>query len=252
MTISFMLLFGSLLLPFVVGPILIHRRPGINARQSYVPVSEEAARQRFPANSFRAIAQLEQLGFSLLAHMVTGDELSRANLMLSLLVNRDSKIMVTVSRALIAGAAIKRNVEFVVFRTEFADGTEIVTTNWAMVGLFHEVPRRRRLIVPQLGDIWRLHYIHSYYVGERHDSVAVLPAAGEEVAHFQKIHERTVTEQESAGYFYFDEPNGRYRFTWMTAISFAWRTLWPVRPILMSQRRYRGRLIAKAAGITNL
>jgi hypothetical protein len=252
MTISLVLLLLSFVLPFVVGPILIHRRPGINARQGYVLVSEEAARQRFPTNSFRAIAQLEQLGFSLAAHMVTGDELSRANLMISLLVNRDSKIMVTVNRAFITKGPIKRSVDFVVLRTEFEDGTEIVTTNTAIVGLFREVPRRRRLIVPQLGDVYRLHYIHSYYVAERNDRLAVLPAAGEEVAHFQKIHERSVTEQESAGYFYFDEPSGRYRFTWLTAISFAWRAVWPVRPMLMSHKRYRGRLIAKTTGITNL
>jgi len=56
----------------------------------------------------------------------------------------------------------------------------------------------------------------------------------------------------SAGYFYFDEKTKRYRYTWMSAIIFTWRLLWPVKPILMFRKRYRGRLIAKAAGISNL
>lgn len=252
MQISLILLLLSLVLPFVVGPILVHRRPGIKARQNILQVTEEAARLHFPANSFRCVAQLEQMGFSLVAHMITGDDLSRASGMVSLLVHRESKILVTVSYLFMRKGPVKRSVEYVSFATEFADGKEIVTSNSPMVSLYRDIPRRRRLVVPQLADVSRLHFIHCYYVAERTDSVPVLPPPGEEIAHLHKLHERAVSEQASAGYFHFDEATARYRFTWLTSIMFTWRVIWPVRPIVKSHKRHRGRLIAKAAGISNL
>ena len=252
MAISLILLLASLVLPFVVGPILLRRRPGIKADREFVRVTEVAARQHFPANSFRAIAQLEAIGFSLVAHLVSGDEITRLNSMISLLVNRESKTLATVTRVIVTRHAVSRTFEGVSFLTEFADGTEIVTNNSPIVRVLRNLPKRLRLDVPQLRDLWRLHYIHSHYVGKRKDSVAVLPAPGAEISHFHKIHDRLMAEQLAAGYFQFDEQTRRYRHSWRGAIIFAWRVLWPVKPILMSRRRYHGRLIAKAAGISNL
>jgi hypothetical protein len=257
MSTSLILLFLGLVLPFVLGPILVHRLPGIKAHPSLVEISEEAARRRFPPNSFRTIAQLEQLGFSLVAHLMAGDQITRMNAMVSILVNRESKTMVALNRVFTNKAVLNTTVESISFSTEFADGTEIMTSNTPIVTIFRDVPRVRRLNIPQLRDVWRLYSIHSYYVANRYvanrkDGLAVLPAPGEEISNYEKSYERELAEQMSLGYLRLDQETDRYRFNWLSSIVFTWRMLWPVKPLLLSHKKYRGRLIAKAAGISNL
>lgn len=252
MSTSLILLLLGLVLPFVLGPILVHRLPGIKAHPSLVQISEEAARRQFPPNSFRTIAQLEQLGFSLVVHLMAGDQITRVNAMISLLINRDSKTTVAINRIFTNKAVLNKTVESVSFSTEFADGTEIVTGNSPIVTIFRDVPRRRRLNIPQLTDVCRLHYIHSYYVAQRQNGAGVLPAPGEEISHYEKSYERELAEQMSLGYLCLDQETDRYRFNWLSSIVFTWRMLWPVKPLLLLHKKYRGRLIARAAGISNL
>jgi hypothetical protein len=250
--VSLILLAASFVLPFVIGPILTFRRPGIKGDGAFVQVSEEAARLRFPAKSFQSVAQLEQIGFSLVAHLVSGDEITRVHSMITLMSNRDSKTIAQIARAFTTKHVVNKTVECIAFVSEFADGTEIVTNNNPMVGIFRKIPTRRLLNLPQIDDVWRLHHIHSHYVSERADVPLVFPAPGKEIEYYQQAYKKVFNEQTSAGYLYFDEDTQRYRYTLMSAIIFTWRLLWPVKPILIARKRYRARLIAKAAGVANL
>ena len=252
MTICLALLIFALVFPYVAGPVLIRHRAGVRAQQPYIEVSDEAARRRFPQQSFWLISQLEALGFSLIAHLASGDEITKVNSMLSLLVNRDSQTGAIVGRAFTSKPMANAVIEFVAFSTEFEDGSEIVSSNSPVVSIFRDVPHRLRLNIPQLKDPSRLYYIHMHYVAKRVDCAPVLVKPGEEITHFRAGHEKALAEQAALGYYYFDETTERYRHCWSSAILTTWRMLWPVKPILMMCKARQGRLIARAAGISNL
>src|SRR5256885_14303955 len=135
MTTSLIMLLVALVLPYVVGPVLIRTRPGIKARRCFVQVTDEAARLHFPPQSFRAIAQLEEMGFSFITHLISGDEITRVNSTLSLLVNRSSNTIALVCRAFTSNRTVNKSIEFVAFSTEFADGSEIGTSNSPIAGV---------------------------------------------------------------------------------------------------------------------
>lgn len=207
----------------------------------------------FPHNLIRIISELEALGFSLAGHLVHGDALANLNSMFSLLVNRETKVSALVCRAFASNSIANQVVEFVAFSTEFEDGSKIETSNIQILGIFAELPTRTKYNIPQLkDDVPRLYYIHLHYVAQRLESVAGLPERGDEIRHFQENYEKEFLQQESLGYVYFDRTTERYRFSWRLAILGTWRLLWPVRPILLSSKKRRGRLIARAAGISNL
>jgi hypothetical protein len=252
LTISLSLLLFALVFPYLAGPILIRYRPGVKAHQPFVQISDEAARLRFPPQSFFIILQLEALGFSMVAHLASGDEITNVNSMLSLLVNRDSRTAAIVGRAFVSKGSANAVIEFVAFSTEFDDGSEIVTTNSPVVNVLRRVSYRLRLSIPQLKDLSRLYYIHSHYVASRVDCKPVLVEAGEEIEHFRSSHEKALSEQAALGYYSFDETTKRYRHSWSSAILTTWRLLWPVKQVLILCKARRGRLIARAAGITNL
>lgn len=241
-----LILLCGLVLPYLVGPVLVWLRPGIKAHRCFVQVSDEAARVRFPPQSFRLISELETLGFSLAGHLVYGDELTKLNSMLSLLVNRESKALALVCHAFVSNRIANQVIEFVAFSTEFEDGSKIETSNTQILGILAELPTRTRFNIPQLrDDVSRLYYIHLHYAAQRLGSQAGLPERGDEIKHFQDFYEKEFSQQESLGYVYFDGTTGRYRYSWPVAILGTWRLLWPVRPILLSSKKRRGRLIAK-------
>ncbi|HEX9629224.1 MAG TPA: hypothetical protein VF961_04330 [Pyrinomonadaceae bacterium] len=252
LTISLSLLLFALAFPYLAGPVLVRYRPGVKAHQRFVLISDKAARLRFPPQSFSVISQLEALGFSIVAHLASGDEITKVNSMLSLLVNRDSRAAAIVGRAFVSKRNANAVIEFVAFSTEFDDGSEIVTSNSPVVNVFREVSHRLRLSIPQLKDPSRLYYIHSHYVTSRVDCKPVLVEAGEEIEHFRASHKKALSEQAALGYYYLDETTERYRHSWSSAILTTWRLLWPVKQVLMLCKARRGRLIARAAGITNL
>ena len=80
----------------------------------------------------------------------------------------------------------------------------------------------------------------------------MLVEAGEEIEHFRASHKKALSEQAALGYYYLDETTERYRHSWSSAILTTWRLLWPVKQVLMLCKARRGRLIARAAGITSL
>ena len=102
MRFCLLLLLCGFVLPYLAGPVLVWLRPGIKVHRCFVQVSDEAARVRFPPQSFRIISELQAMGFSLAGHLVHGDKLTNLNSMLSLLVNRETKASALVCRALIS------------------------------------------------------------------------------------------------------------------------------------------------------
>ena len=252
MTTYLAILLFALVFPFIVGPILVRRRPGISVEPGLHQIPDDHARQLFPPRFFWLISELEALGFSFVTHLASGDDVTKVNALISLLVDPKTKTTASIARVSAANALASVVAELVSFSTEFADGSQIETSNSSTITVFHELPHRLRLRIPQIKDAYRLFHIHLNYVENRTDCQRVLPQPGKEVEHFIADYKKELAEQAELGLLYLDERTQRYCHSWRSAILSTWKLLWPIKPIMLLRKARRGRLIARAAGISNL
>jgi hypothetical protein len=138
------------------------------------------------------------------------------------------------------------------FRSAFADGTELVTTNHPNPTLA-DPPRPGRTVLraSDVRDPSVLYRAHRALCTTASASKVPLSCNGDPVA-FQRAealanHEHLV----SSGRFIRDEHRGVYRATWPTAIAFAWRNMLPIRPLLRALIRNRTRRLLRELGVAS-
>jgi hypothetical protein len=252
MTTYLILLLFALVFPFICAPILVRRHPGISAEPCLNQIPDDHARQLFPPRFFWLISELEALGFSFVTHLASGDEVTKVNALISLLVDPKTKTTASIARVSASNAIASVAAELVSFTTEFEDGSRIETSNSPTINVFRELPHRLRLNIPQIKDAYRLFHIHLNYVQNRTDCQRVLPEPGKELEYFIACYKKELAEQAELGFLYLDERTQRYCHSWRSAILSTWKLLWPVKPIVLLRKARRGRLIARASGISNL
>jgi hypothetical protein len=237
------------LMPWLVGPVLIHGNYRMKVDREFEPFDPDAAdTSPHVAEPIReTAAALTPLGFTRTAHVWTTNEAPRATAFLSLFENPDARtraIRITLYAG--RGKAVQRQT-LLAFTTEWTDGREIATNNTTTLSNAPRSPTRTIVNLPGIRDPAELYRIHAAildHLGATRDSR--VPLDGDPVAR-QAVYSRREQERfVEAGYLYPDAEGEYYRATWKGAALMAWKLLWPVSAIRRSSLRRRSQALLRA------
>ncbi len=230
------------LIPFVVGPIQLHRTQFMALRPEYEPFDPAgpAAAPEVRAYFHRASAELARLGFVAdEAYQLQNGTKEGTGFVLSFQNQQTAeraKILTVIAlkgdRRQVSSSAL--------FTTEFTDGTEIVTGNRSSARVFpHLPPPYHATVFPQIQQTGQLLSVHRAMVN-RYDAgrIRVNPLLHDPAGLIRtRDYDRTLHHVVACGYYHVDEPAGVQRLTWKGAILMAWKLTPPIKQILLGRER---------------
>src|SRR5262249_45021751 len=128
-----------------------------------------------------------------------------------------------------------------VFTTEFADDTRLLTSNNQTLSPLPRIRiREGSMSFPDIDDPSRLYAIHQATLALFARDAARLDNVIDDPAEFlRSAHQKDVTRFAECGYYYLDRERIVYRLTWRGAILMTWKALWPFKRIRELLRRAR-------------
>ena len=229
-----------LLAPFILGPVLIHRTqwisldPGLSPFNPDGPGSPEVLRSHFTETA----AELDRLGFTPKRYYQTKQATTNADG--SVLLFQNEKTWETARVLTAVGSDSRIASSFVVFVSEFSDGTEIVTSNRASALIY---PRRKPpyhgRAFPQVRESGRLLAVHRARVANlAAGRIPVDPVGDDPDGYIRRVDfEVPYAHHVACGYNYVDEMARVQRLTWKGAILATWKLLPPIKQIRLASER---------------
>lgn len=248
LTVLLVLLPLALFSMHIFGPILVRAKTKVAANPGFEILSDAQAEGLTSQIFLSMLYQIEVLGFSLVGHLSSApDNIPGTQMILTLLVNRESKTMAVVMQvASLAPGMAHLAMCVLEFYSEFEDGSDMSTVNGPSAQVFYDSPKKLTLRIPHMKDAAGLYHIHSLYVAKQH-KMPVLPKPGDELDHLVESVRKALAQQAELGYYFLDEKAGQYRLTWRGAFRTTWRMLWPLKQIIEQRQQQKGRRIAAEA-----
>lgn len=230
------------LLPFLFGPILIRRTYRMSLNPSLVPFdpegpgSPEELRSHFAATT----NDLDRLGFEPVRYYQLKMTHSGADGWV--LFHRNGKTGETSRVITSVGTSdvVRIGTSFVVFVSDFSDGTRVVTSNRdsAYVHPPRKPPYHGRAF-PQVRDVGHLYVAHRARVESlAAGRIAIDPARDDPDGYLRSIDiDEPFAYHVACGYAYNDEMGGVQRATWKGAILSTWKLLPPIKQIRLGWER---------------
>ncbi len=240
-----LVVFGS---PWIILPIHFHETIGNQAEPDYIPFDPEGTETPRPVSERirRANADLAPLGFTPRGTFYVADV--TFSVYRTVFENQQTHVVALLS------LVIPRNGHIVTilgFGTEYADGTELLTTDGPAITLTPTVRKRAgSMAYPQVADARHLHELHQAAAAPYSGDPIRQNPLGEDPAEFLRAD--TIQEYEGwvkAGYYYLDANRQRYRPTWKGAILITWRLIGPVAAIQRAMLRRRARKRIRELGL---
>jgi hypothetical protein len=230
------------LAPFVLGPILIHQThrssldPGLTPFDPEGPESPEELRSQFAGT----VEELGRLGSSPARYYRTKQMTNNADGSVLLFRNEKTRETARIVTAVgVSGAARIVN-SLTVFGSEFADGTEVFTSNRTSPRIFppRKPPYHGRAF-PQIRDVGRLLVVHRARVESlAAGRIPVDPVGADPDAYLRRVDiDVPYAHHVATGYTYVDEMARAQRMTWKGAILTTWRLLPPLKQIRLAWER---------------
>jgi hypothetical protein len=244
-----------LLLPYVAGPLLIHRTMKLSAEPRLIPFAlDHPSLPPEVARDFETVTdQLGPAGFEPVAGLALPEQTPKVRAILLLLANRTTRDVAMVSAMYAENASgPPRRVFYVEFVSRFRDGTVVLTNNSPQPGAFGPRPTHTVGRFPAVKEADRLYRLHQA-LAERHPSGVKVLRLDEEFAGDARtaVAASLVEEMEAqltTGYLYLSPQDNVYRPTWKGAFLMTWKLMWPMKAIRrVLQEREAARLMADLA-----
>ncbi len=237
-----------ILLAFVVGfpvigaPLLVKSKQWIKADPEFEPIDPDSdlMPQLVAESIARTVPELEGLGFDCRGSFRKAGLSPNANAYVTLFEDPESRRTAQLFTVFAASGLARQVVTVLAFRTEFTDGTCLMTGNSGVASLF---PRSARIREGSFSCPWvrnpnRLYQIHeasvAHYVS---DGIPTPQGTSDPVEFLRESVRREHAHFVEVGYVYLDEDRGVYRYTWKGATLGAWKLIWPIKPIRQWLRR---------------
>jgi hypothetical protein len=236
------LVFGAIILsPYMLWPRRLRRTQWISADPTHEPIDPRGpdVPSEVAATTTSAVEGLAPLGFSVKYAYRTRD-LIRNGTAYAVLFENESGDVAKLIVSEVSGAA--RQVSIVlVYTSEFADGTEIHTTNSRSPSLYPPPsPPAQVFTLPQANGAASLYAIHRALVARfGGDGPRLDHLRGGLVGYLRRTKEQSHKRMIATGYYYLDETGRLLRPTWKGATLMAWKLLWPIKQIRGARRRHR-------------
>ena len=222
----------ALLLPYVLGPFLIHSKNRFPA----APTFDILEPGQLPAGVLLAFREqgksLEFAGFSLVDYLTESGKVTKVTMYVALLTNRSKGDMALLVDMTATGGEANLHNSYVEFSTNYADGLNINTNSSSQVTAFSKTREKLTFQFPAVRDPRALYTIHRRLLAnQRSRSIVKTVAEGSETHEVERSMVREMARQERLGYFYLDTAAAAYRPTWKGAVLMTWRSAWPVKDI---------------------
>ncbi len=230
------------LLPFVAGPILIHRTLKLDLNPGLIPFDPEgpASPPELIAHFRQTADDLDRLGFSPQRYYQA--KMRHAIVDGWVLLFRNAKTGETARIITSAGENdfTRLGTSLAVLVSEFSDGTVVATSNRTTVNIY---PRSRPPYhgrpFPQVRDVEQLVTVHRARVANHAPGgIALDPARDDPDGYIRRVDfEEPYAHQVACGYHYNDEMEGLQRLTWKGAILGAWKLTPPFNYLILTRER---------------
>jgi hypothetical protein len=196
------------------------------------------------------VPKLEALGFRSLGHFRNERSVPNVGAYVSLFENPGARR--TAHPFTVFGV---RHVSTVLsFKTEFTDGTTLITANSRMPKVFPSgLYREGSMSFPWITDPGQLYQVHeASVVHYASDGIPITADILDPVEYLRASSRRELARFAGAGYYRLDEASQVYRLTWMGAYLMSWKLLWPIKPIRQMLRRRKAASMLRELGLDHL
>jgi hypothetical protein len=250
-----LILMGVLyLLPYVLGPFLIHRNLTQKAKPELVPFPpDHPSLPDDVADFFSAMrAELRGIGFELIDGFALPRQTPNVKAVLLLFVNRASRdaALATVMYGEAPNVEARLKTAYLEFATRFRDGGIVNTNNSDQMGAFRKLPFVHTTQFPKVRSAALLFRIHTA-LAEKYGTGAKVLRHDEEFhgdgrAFLAAAMREELERQIPTGFMWLSEEEGLFRPTWKGAFLMTWGLLFPFKQIRLARRdRKAKRLLAE-------
>ncbi len=239
------------LAPFVLGPIMVHRNQWSGLEPQYQVFDPEGrgSPPELAGHYAWTAKELGSLGFGPECSVRNSKSSPNASGFVSLFRDRRHREVAKILTAVAVQGPIRNATSFVVFVTEFADGTEVMTSNNPSSKVF---PSRRPpfhgFTFPRVPEIDRLLALHRALVRRYEDGLIRVDPVGDDPHEYlrQRDHVLPLTRCVAHGYYYIDKLAGLYRPTWKGAILMSWKLTPPIKQVRQAWTRIKEEWLLRA------
>jgi len=234
---------------YLYAPLKVRRRQTISTSIEYTPVEVPDLPTPVAGVFYQASPALAGCGFRSLGTVSQGKPNSHQRAYVSLWSDgkTDSAQVIGITTPHPAGGV--KTVTVVTFRTEFTDGTSIVTSNSPNVSCFPNDPTVDSVRCPDITDVMLLHRFHTARV--LHDAgprVPTLEHVTDPSTRLKYEHEQTYQRLIRVGYFKLNEKKQQYVPTYKGCYLTTYRLLPPWKQLLARDRNAKQDRTLRALG----
>jgi hypothetical protein len=244
---------GIVVLMYVVAPLMVKRSQYHKAERELQPTLLEDLNATARDGMRRAVHDLRSEGFEVVGNYTTKGSVPGSTAVMVLFIRRASGDFAEGFFVATQNKESYNEVWTVAIRTRFADGLEIATVSSPSATIFPVNPTQDVINPYWIKDSRLLYAIHRARVeaSGRAGQHRVLPPPGGEPDFLRAEHRRELRRVADAGYFWLDEPAGKYRPTLKGAYLMTWRLLWPLKGLRAAARRRKARRELQRLGFTD-
>lgn len=245
------------LLPYVLGPFLIHSNLKQSAKPKVgtFPLDDPNLPKKVAGFFKRTTEALAPLGFKPVGGLTLPNQTPRVQA-IALMYSQPKDKVVALASAMFTKEEGKTKLKttYVEIVTRFLDDTIVQTNNSDVLGAFK---RRKHIITtqfPEVEEADRLYQLHRQ-LEQRHGGRVgkIMPLVtefdGDAAAFLAHAIVQEVEGQIGTGYFYLAEEEEVFRPTWKGALMMTWSQLWPFKAMAIAKRNKKAReLLAELEG----
>jgi len=232
---------------FIVLPIRMKKKNAISITPHRVPTVLEDLSPEMQEFLGQQVRGFRAEGFEAVSNVKMPDATPNAQSVLVLMVNRQKREVAVVT---VVWALDLRTTVFWI-RTDFSDGTALVTGVNPRVAIFPRHPRGDPASFPWVKDAATLCEAHRRRLERsgRAAELQLVPAPGEEAKYLDEEKRQSNDWFVASGYIWRDEAAGVYRKTWKGTFLMTWKAMEPIKRWRVQLRDRRSRRLWRELGM---
>ena len=217
------------LVPMVLGPFMVKFSHWVAARASIAPISPEMLDPTIRIYIDTAKIEFEALGFQFAGYMTLTDYMPQMTGYFGLFTHQKQK---TSGMAAVLCHAAGKTVRYCEFANKYSNGRLINVNNSPMMGAYIN-PKKSVYRYPRTSSIKQLYEINNWVTSHDREAINLEGLVkGRELEMVCDAFNDEIRLQAKYGYFFLDESNNKYRFTWKGAFIMTEKQTFPVKHIL--------------------
>jgi hypothetical protein len=229
MNLILLLFVAFVLVPMFLGPFMVKFTHWVAARANITLISPEMLDPDVRTFIDNAKVEFEALGFQFAGYMTLTDYMPQMTGYFGLFTQQIQKIS---GMAAVLRHAAGKTVRYCEFANKYSNGRLIDVNNSPMMGAYIN-PKKSVYRYPRTNSIKQLYEINNWVTSHDRETTNLEGLVkGRELEMVCDAFNDEIRLQAKYGYFFLDENNSKYRFTWKGAFIMTEKQTFPVKTIL--------------------